>query len=353
MTNTTAVTTHFGWPALSANRSPFEAISSPTRSLPIRAFRRFTNGIEQFGRDRLMAGVLRAEKRGPEAFAAAIARARALNLRFDRDVLPMVAAEATRVPAPTDAPAAFGASSWFRPKGEKSPTGTVFHVHGGGFICTRSPRVNKLVARFAAAAGASVYAPSYRLAPEHAAPSAAEDIVHALRWLRERQPDEPIVALAESAGAAILLAALQSERDQGQPMPAAIVLLSPFVDLTLQSMSVITASLTGGSTFTMASMALAARFYRGDLPASDPRVSPLFGTFDGFPPMLIHTSRGDILHDDSINLAERLREVGGDLAVRVWEDEGHAWERMNGPQARRSIALAADFMRLHFERNRR
>jgi hypothetical protein len=51
-----------------------------------------------------MAGVLRAEERGPEAFAAAIARARALNIRFDRDVLPMVAAEAMRVPAPSDAP---------------------------------------------------------------------------------------------------------------------------------------------------------------------------------------------------------------------------------------------------------
>ena len=353
MTNAIAATPSIGWSAQRPQGNLFEAINSPTRSAPIRALRRFTNGIEQLGRDRLMAGVLRAEERGPEAFAAAIARARALNIRFDRDVLPMVAAEAMRVPAPSDAPAAFGASSWFRPKGENPPKGTVFHVHGGGFICTRSPRVNKLVARFAAAAGANVYAPSYRLAPEHVAPAAAQDIVHALRWLRERQPDEPIVALAESAGAAVLLSALQSERDQGQPMPAAVVLLSPFVDLTLQSLSVITASLTGGSTFTMASMALAARFYRGDLPASDPRVSPLFGTFDGFPPMLIHTSRGDILHDDTINLAERLRDVGGDLAVRVWEDEGHAWERMNGPQARRSIAMAADFMRMHFDKNRR
>jgi acetyl esterase/lipase len=326
----------------------FEPIFSPRVSVLARAARRGTNRLEQFARDSLMAGVISAESRGPAAFAAAIDRARALNLRFDRDILPRVAAAAVPIPPPSGAPAAFGTSEWFRPKDHDAPVGLVFHVHGGGFICTRSPRVNKLVARFAAAAGAAVYAPSYRLAPEHPAPAAAEDVAEALRWAHARFPGEPIIALAESAGAAVLLAALQALRDAGEQLPVAIVLLSPFVDLTLQSLSVITASLTGGSTFTMASMALAARFYRGSLPATDPRVSPLFGSFERFPPMLIHTSKGDILHDDTLNLAERVREARGTLSVRVWEDEGHAWERMNGPQARRSIELAADFMRRHF-----
>lgn len=339
------VITASGKAAFGTEAVRFEQVASARRSALVQGMRRTANRLEQFARDALMGSVVRAEALGPDAFASAIARSRALNLRFDRDILPRVAAEAVRIPAPADAPRAFGESEWFRPKNNDRPRGLVFHVHGGGFICTRSPRVTKLVARFAAAADAAVYAPTYRLAPEHTAPVPAEDVAQALIWAQRRFPGEPIVALAESSGAAVLLAALQALRDRGDPMPAAIVLLSPFVDLTLQSLSVIVASIAGGSTFSMASMALAARFYRGDLPATDPRVSPLFGGFHGFPPMLIHSSKGDILHDDTLNLAQRVRDARGDLSVRVWEDEGHAWERMNGAAARRSIAMAADFMR--------
>ena len=67
--------------------------------------------------------------------------------------------------------------------------------------------------------------------------------------------------------------------------------------------------------------------------------------------MLIHTSRGDILHDDALGLADRMRDAGGDLSVRIWEAETHVWERMNGPEARRSIELAARFIEGHLTKN--
>ena len=128
-------------------------------------------------------------------------------------------------------------------------------------------------------------------------------------------------------------------------MPAGMVLLSPWVDLSLQSWSVIAASLTGSTPYTMESLALVARFYLNDTMATDPVASPLFGSFDGFPPMLIHASRGDILYDDAVRLAEKVRDAGGDLTVRLWSDETHVWERMNTPKARQSILLAAEYIR--------
>jgi len=154
-----------------------------------------------------------------------------------------------------------------------------------------------------------------------------------------------VVALAESAGAAVLVSALQQAKARGLPLPAGIVLLSPWVDLSLQSWSVIAASLTGSTPYTMESLALMARFYLNDLAATDPVASPLFGSFDGFPPMLIHASRGDILYDDAVRLAEKVRDAGGDLTVRLWSDETHVWERMNTPKARQSILLAAEYIR--------
>ena len=228
---------------------------------------------------------------------------------------------------------------------KKPDTFHVFYVHGGSFIIERSPRITSLVARFAAAAEARVFAPNYRLAPEHPCPAAVEDIVAAYRWYRQRWPDVPVVALAESAGAAILLAAMQTIRDAGEALPRGIMLLSPWVDLSLQSWSVVQAGLAGTSPYTMDLLSAMVHLYLQGRSAVDPVASPLFGDFSGFPPVLVHASKDDILFDDAVRLADCVRAAGGNLTVRFWMDETHVWERMHSVKARQSISRAADFIR--------
>jgi monoterpene epsilon-lactone hydrolase len=289
----------------------------------------------------------------PDEVAAFIARMRALHMRMDRPtahVAALIDAEAVRSPGPRlGLPAPPTPAEWFAPR-KGGARGTVFYVHGGSFVAHRSPCITALVAKFAAAAGASVFAPDYRLAPEHPCPAAINDIVGAWRWLKAASPEEPVVALAESAGAAILLAALQVLRDEGDELPAAVVLLSPWVDLSLQSWSLIAASIAGTSPYTMQSLALMVQLYlmNGRSP-TDPLVSPVYGDFSDFPPLLVHASRADILYDDALRLAERVRATNGELTLRLWTDETHVWERKEGEQARRSIALAAEFIRRHLD----
>jgi len=321
------------------------------RPAPFRAWlRRLSNRLVQRAVTASMRACLLAEAQGPEALARYAERQRKLHVRLDAPVLARVEAEAVRQvgPGPGLAPPPTPAE-WFAPR-RSEPRGFVFYVHGGSFIAERSPRITQLVARFAASAEARVFAPSYRLAPEHPCPAAVEDILAAWMWFQETWPQAPVVALAESAGAAILLAALQQARNRGLPLPSGVVLLSPWVDLSLQSWSVTSASLLGTTPYTMESLALVARFYLDGRPATDPIASPMFGGFEGFPPMLIHASKGDILYDDAVRLAEEVRGVGGDLTIRLWTDETHVWERMGTPKARQSIRLAADFIRRQLDR---
>jgi acetyl esterase/lipase len=287
----------------------------------------------------------------PETVARELARARAMYRRADRNILPSMEAQAEKTSPPLAANANARTreppvpADWFAPKQKNKSRGVVFYVHGGSFIVERSPRITSLVARFAAAANARVFAPNYRLAPEHPCPAAVDDVVSAYRWYKELWPDEPLVALAESAGASILLASLQILRDAGVPLPGGIVLLSPWVDLSLQSWSVVGASLAGTTPYTMESLALMAHLYLGGHAATDPVASPLYGDFAEFPPMLIHASKGDILFDDALRLAERVRKAAGNLTVRFWADETHVWERMHSVKARESISFAAKFIR--------
>lgn len=313
---------------------------------PLHAWlRRLANRLLQRMVTGSMRACLRAEARGPEALARYVARQRRIHMGFDAPIVARVEADAVRQAgpgaglAPPPSPA-----EWFAPRASE-PRGFVFYVHGGSFVAERSPRITQLVARFAASADARVFAPSYRLAPEHPCPAAVEDILAAWAWFQETWPQEQVVALAESAGAAILLAALQQARARGLPLPCGVVLLSPWADLSLQSWSVTSASLLGTTPYTMESLALVARFYLNGRSAIDPIASPMFGGFEGFPPMLIHASKGDILYDDAVRLAEEVRNAGGDLTVRLWTEETHVWERMGTPKARQSIRLAADFIR--------
>jgi epsilon-lactone hydrolase len=293
--------------------------------------------------DHTMSKAARLQHADPIAFAREIASWRALRIRLESASSTHI--DAIKVAAPhAGLPAPPVPADWFAPvRGE--PRGFIFYVHGGSFVFDRSPALTQMVMRFAAVSGARVFAPNYRLAPEHPCPAAVDDIVAAFRWFRQTWPDEPVVTLAESAGCSILLAALQSLRDAGDDPPDGVVLLSPWVDLSLQSWSIISTTLAGGTGATMSALALMAHLYLDDRPASDPVASPLFGDFSGFPPMLIHASRGDPLFDDAARLAERVRDGAGDLTVRLWTEHAHVFEKAANAKARQSIDIAGDFIR--------
>ncbi|WP_374468587.1 alpha/beta hydrolase [Phenylobacterium sp.] len=345
-----SVASSFG--QLAAGRVEIRQMDGPDTGALKSLMRRVANKAMQRMVTASMRAAVRAHEQGPEAFLAYVERQRRMHERFDAPILPMMEAEAVRQAGPGPGLASPPApAEWFAPR-KKAPRGFVFYVHGGSFVAERSPRITQLVARFAASAEARVFAPSYRLAPEHPCPAAVDDIVEAWRWFHETWPGEPVVALAESAGTAVLLSALQQARAAGLPLPNGVVLLSPWVDLSLQSWSVTAASLMGTTPYTMESLALVARFYLDGRSATDPVASPLFGSFEGFPPMLIHASRGDILYDDAVRLADKVREVGGDLTVRLWTDETHVWERMHTAKAKQSILLAAEFIRRHLDAGR-
>jgi len=316
------------------------------------AKRRFDNRLTQFATTLLLRHGVALRERDPVTFRRYLDHWRQRYNKIDGPPAAMAAdldAEAVQAGSPSvGAVRSPVPADWFAPRSD-GWRGFVFYVHGGSFIAERSPRITALVARFAAAAGARVYSPNYRLAPEHPCPAAIDDIVAAYRWLRREWPDEPVVALAESAGAAILLSAMQQLRDHRDPLPEAMLLLSPWVDLSLQSWSVVAASLSGSSPYTMESLAVMAHLYLAGRPASDPVASPVFGSFRGFPPLLIHASRGDILYDDAVRLAEAVRDARGDLMLRLWQGETHVWERLPGANARRSIELGAEFIRRHLE----
>ncbi|HSJ17918.1 MAG TPA: alpha/beta hydrolase [Solirubrobacterales bacterium] len=214
-----------------------------------------------------------------------------------------------------------------RVDGARAPEAPVIlYLHGGAY-CLHSPRIYRpLTASLAHGAGATLYALHYRRAPEHPCPAAIEDALAAYRWLLDRGVEPGRIAFAgDSAGGGLSVATAAEARAAGLPMPAALALISPWVDLGLSGDSMRTKAryeVVMRATW----LDVSSRMYRDTLPPDDPRCSPLFADLGGLPPTLIQSGSNDILLSDSERLAARLAAAGVETELEVHDGMHHVFQ---------------------------
>lgn len=231
-----------------------------------------------------------------------------------------------------------------------TPAGTLLYIHGGGFVGC-SPATHRPITAAFARQGFRVFAVDYRLAPEHPSPAALRDVQACWHALANEHaanmaaaPGRLVVA-GDSAGGNLALALMLSLRDAGQRLPDAAALFSPATDLTGGSASVLD-NAERDAMFNGAGLEHLARAYLAGLDPAQPLVSPLLGDLHGLPPLLLHVGEDECLRDDSLRLAQKARAAGVRVQLQVWATVPHVWQLMAWlPEARRSLALAADFLR--------
>lgn len=199
---------------------------------------------------------------------------------------------------------------------EAGASGALLYLHGGGYV-QGSPRVQRVAAaRLALGAGATSYAPDYRLAPEHPFPAAFEDCLAAYRALAAQE--SAVVLAGDSAGGGLALAVALAARDEGIA-PAGVFLICPWVDLATERDE-------GPDTDPILSRRFLANGRLGYLAgrdATDPRCSPLRGELAGLPPILVHAAAEDPIRPDAEALAERCAAAGVDCELEtfpLWHD---------------------------------
>ncbi len=197
-------------------------------------------------------------------------------------------------------------------------------VHGGGYSLGSPTTHRPLAARIAARLGTRALLPGYRLAPEHPCPAGLDDVLAVWRALPEPVRARTILA-GDSAGGGLALALTMQLRERDEPLPAALVLLSPWTDLTISGESV-DGLAEHEVMLTRPGLELMAARYAGPLPPSDPRVSPLFGDFHGLPPMLIQVGGHEVLLDDARRAAAAAEAAGVDVTLQVWDRQCHVFQ---------------------------
>ncbi len=223
---------------------------------------------------------------------------------------------------------------WVRPSGSQGH-GMIVYYHGGGFLFG-SPRSHRAITtHLARLTGLPVLSVDYRLAPEHPAPAAHDDCFAAYRWCLDQGHDASTIVLAgDSAGGNLSLATALRARDQGIPLPAGVVMLSPALDLAGDGES--HATLADAPLLNKALMDLFNSVYVGEGDLRSPLVTPFYSDLRGLPPVLIHVGDNEVLRDDSVTVAERLRQAGVKVELKVWTDMVHCWQ-LYGPMLEESM----------------
>lgn len=222
----------------------------------------------------------------------------------------------------------------------------VLYLHGGAYLMG-SPRTHRsITAMLARLTGRRVMVPDYRLAPEHPAPAAVEDCLAAYATLlAQGYAPEDIALAGESAGGGLVFAMMLLAQQKGFPLPGCAVALSPWVDLAHTGESIKT-NAASEAMLPPGRVDEVAAYYIGEGDPKDPLISPLYGTLDAPPPVFITVGEPEILRDDATRMAEKLREAGGSVTLRIIPHVPHAWQFFGPylPEARASMQEVAGFI---------
>jgi acetyl esterase/lipase len=237
---------------------------------------------------------------------------------------------------------------WAAPKGALADR-VLLGIHGGGFLSGSIYTHRKLLGHLAKAAGVRALLFDYRLAPGATHPAQLDDVTAAYRWLLDEAGIEPrhVALVGDSAGGGACVTLQLRARDLGLPLPAAALLLSPWVDMEV----------TGDSYRTNADLEpffkqdavkqIAATFLAATGDPRDPLTNPLHADLTGLAPLYIQVGGDETLLDDARRLADRARAAGVEVRLDVFPGMLHTFQMAAGraPEADDAVRRLADWVR--------
>jgi acetyl esterase/lipase len=232
------------------------------------------------------------------------------------------------------------AGEWVRPAAGAARRGTLLYLHGGAY-CVGAPATHRaLTGRLARATGMAVFALDYRLAPEHRFPAAVDDALAACRAL---QAGGPVVIAGDSAGGGLAVATALALRDGGHGGPAALLLFSPWVDMSLAQASARPPA--GEAMLSAAWVGACAAHCLDGADAGHPWASPLHADLHGLPPTLIQAGTDEMLHADALRLHDALQAAGVAVHCEITARRWHVFQMHAGVlrSAGEALERAAEF----------
>jgi epsilon-lactone hydrolase len=229
------------------------------------------------------------------------------------------------------------------------PRQVVLYFHGGVYVMGDASLAADLASQVARRTEAKAISVDYRLAPEHPYPAAVDDALAAYEALLDNGIAPSEIAFAgESAGGGLAVATLVNARDHGLPLPAATLVMSPYVDLTLAGTTMET---RGEDDPLLSREALQARVtdYTSGQDAALDLISPVFADLSGLPPLIIQAGTHEVLLDDAVRLARQAAEADVEVTLDITPGVPHVFQAYHPilDEAAAALDRAGQFLSAH------
>ena len=235
-------------------------------------------------------------------------------------------------------------AAWMRLEREHKRRRVILYCHGGGYTSGGLGFSKVLASKLCRATGMDVLAFDYRLAPEDPFPAAIEDGQAAWDYLmRLGFGARDVILAGDSAGGNLSLVLCLRLREEGRLLPGAILLMSPWTDMTMTGESMLERAEIDPA-LTPEYIRAVREAYAGGLDPAQPQLSPLYGDFRGFPPTLIQVGTHEILYSDAERLAERMRAAGVECRLEVWDNMWHDFQMYPSKTASNAMQNMAYFL---------
>lgn len=234
-----------------------------------------------------------------------------------------------------------------RPKGWTDDGRVIVYIHGGAFTLFSARSMAGLGALVANAAGMRMLSIDYTNPPAAQWDTVQAQVDAVLKGIvAQGTPIDRVALFGDSAGGNLVIRAVLKLRDEGAGLPAAVLLFSPWADLSNSGDTAITLPEADPTLSYGGLLANSARAYAGELDLKDPRVSPLYANFaKGFPPALIQDGTRTILLSDSVRTYRALKAAGQDAVIDLYEGMWHIFQGAPAPEAAEALASAGAFLR--------
>lgn len=226
----------------------------------------------------------------------------------------------------------------------------IIYYHGGGFVFGSSRSHRVIAATLAKLTNIPVLVPDYRMVPDYPAPICHTDALAVYQWLLNVGYDASNIALSgDSAGGNLTLSTAIAARDQGLPLPAALVMMSPALDFANEGESHHT--MRDAPLLTPELMGFCTSLYSGDaLDVKSPLITPFYESdLARLPPSLVHVGSWELLRSDSETIVKKMLAAGVNAELTVFEDMCHSWQLYATflDEGMDSIRQAGQFIRHH------
>lgn len=231
-------------------------------------------------------------------------------------------------------------------KPQTESTQLIFHIHGGAFFLGSLKTHRAFLTQIAARTQMQVLHVDYPLSPEHQHPEAIDALFDIYTTLLDQGvQSKDIILSGDSCGANLALALALRIQQEKLPQVSGLILLSPFLDLTLTSES-LRYNAQHDALLSIETLETGIDYYvPKNMDKSEPTISPLFADLTGLPPILVQVGSKEILLDDAQRFKERAEQANVKVDFKIYTGMWHNFQMFSAwfDEAQQAIADLAEF----------